>query len=140
MKENERIPSVDFILNHELIKDCSIKEPTLLKRAVKDFLSIYKAEKGINITNKDSFVQNVRSYIDNLCKSQLKEVVNATGIILHTNLGRAPLSEHILNNSFASLSSYSNLEFDLQSGKRGNRNTHLKDLIIKSIYWKEPTS
>jgi L-seryl-tRNA(Ser) seleniumtransferase len=129
LKENERIPSVDFILNHELIKDCRIKEPTLLKRAVKDFLSIYKAEKGINITNKDSFVQNVRNYIDNLCKSQLKEVVNATGIILHTNLGRAPLSEHILNNSFASLSSYSNLEFDLQSGKRGNRNTHLKDLI-----------
>lgn len=59
----------------------------------------------------------------------LKRVINATGIILHTNLGRAPFSPEMLNDSFEVLSGYCNLEFDLSTGARGNRNDHARSIL-----------
>jgi L-seryl-tRNA(Ser) seleniumtransferase len=56
-------------------------------------------------------------------------VVNATGVVLHTNLGRAPLSTGVAKAAAASASIYSDLEFDLASGKRGSRNAHISELI-----------
>src|SRR5438477_7814765 len=55
-----------------------------------------------------------------LCK-----VINATGIIVHTNLGRAPLAKAAMER-IGDLAGYSNLEFDISRGKRGNRDTHLE--------------
>ena len=56
-------------------------------------------------------------------------VINATGVVLHTNLGRAPLSTGAATAAAASASIYSDLEFDLNTGKRGSRNTHISGLI-----------
>jgi L-seryl-tRNA(Ser) seleniumtransferase len=65
-----------------------------------------------------------------LCGSRsLKKVVNATGIIIHTNLGRSPFGDNLLNDSFEILKGYNNLEFNLQSGTRGNRNDHASELL-----------
>ncbi|HOD55196.1 MAG TPA: L-seryl-tRNA(Sec) selenium transferase, partial [Candidatus Cloacimonadota bacterium] len=100
-----------------------------LKTAVKKYIEAYKRDKGYLISDKEQFIAEISDYLKDLIKSPLKPVINATGIILHTNLGRAPLSKYILENSFKTLSSYSNLEFDLNSGKRGNRNVHLSALI-----------
>ncbi|MCB5249918.1 MAG: L-seryl-tRNA(Sec) selenium transferase [Candidatus Cloacimonadales bacterium] len=129
MNEKIKIPSVDYILNHEQIKNSLIKDSVLLKTIVKNYIAKYKADNGIYITSKNDFINEIYNYILLTTQSQLKQVINATGIILHTNLGRAPLSEYILSRSFNTLSSYSNLEFDLESGKRGDRNKHLRDLI-----------
>ena len=65
----------------------------------------------------------VRQGIEQLAGSTLKRVVNATGVILHTNLGRAPLAR------FTPLEGYSNLEYDLATGKRGKRDTHIAGLL-----------
>jgi len=124
-----RIPSVDFIIHHPKIKNGVIQNPHLLKTAVKKYIEAYKRDKGYLISDKEQFIAEISDYLKDLIKSPLKPVINATGIILHTNLGRAPLSKYILENSFKTLSSYSNLEFDLNSGKRGNRNVHLSALI-----------
>jgi len=124
-----RIPSVDFIIHHPKIKTGVIQNPHLLKTAVKKYIEAYKRDKGYLISDKEQFIAEISDYLKDLIKSPLKPVINATGIILHTNLGRAPLSKYILVNSFKTLSSYSNLEFDLNSGKRGNRNVHLSALI-----------
>ena len=59
----------------------------------------------------------------------LRRVINATGIIVHTNLGRAPLSERAAGAVFRSASGYSDLEFDLASGARGSRQQHLAGLF-----------
>lgn len=56
----------------------------------------------------------------------LREVINATGIVLHTNLGRAPLSKAALDRIVSLSRGYSNLEFDLDAGKRGSRYDHLR--------------
>lgn len=58
-----------------------------------------------------------------------RPVINATGVILHTNLGRAPLSESAQQAMLAAAASYSDLEYDLESGGRGKRDTHLETLI-----------
>jgi len=59
----------------------------------------------------------------------LKRVVNATGIVIHTNLGRSPLSPDLMRAISDILGTYSNLEYDLEKGKRGSRHDHLQRLI-----------
>jgi L-seryl-tRNA(Ser) seleniumtransferase len=63
----------------------------------------------------------------------LKPVINATGVILHTNLGRAPLLAQALDHIRETAATYSNLEFDLQSGERGKRDAHVDRLFRKLL-------
>ena len=61
--------------------------------------------------------------------TQLSPVINATGIVLHTNLGRAPIGEELLSQTIRSLSQYSDLELDLSSGERGQRMDRIESLL-----------
>ena len=63
----------------------------------------------------------------------LQPVINATGVILHTNLGRAPLSKATIEAMNQVSSGYSNLEFDLETGKRGSRLIHAEDVLKKLL-------
>ncbi len=63
----------------------------------------------------------------------LRPLVNATGVILHTNLGRAPLAPSALDHARATASAYSNLEFDLSTGERGKRDVHVYRLFQKLL-------
>ena len=63
----------------------------------------------------------------------LQKVINATGVILHTNLGRAPLSREALDHLVSIASGYSNLEFDLHSGERGKRDVHAQRLFERLL-------
>ncbi len=73
--------------------------------------------------------RNVSSQIDNLYDYRLKRLVNATGVILHTNLGRAPLCPEALDRILEVGQGYSNLEFNLERGERGLRYDHVSRLI-----------
>jgi L-seryl-tRNA(Ser) seleniumtransferase len=66
-------------------------------------------------------------------KYSLRPVINATGVILHTNLGRAPLSEAALEHIRETATGYSNLEFDLEEGVRGKRDVHLERLFRRLL-------
>lgn len=59
----------------------------------------------------------------------LKPVINATGVILHTNLGRSLLNEKVVDNLCKIAGNYSNLEYDLDEGKRGSRYVHAVELL-----------
>ena len=59
----------------------------------------------------------------------LRPVVNATGVIVHTNLGRAPLARAALEQALAAAEGYSNLEYDLDAGRRGSRHAHVESLL-----------
>jgi L-seryl-tRNA(Ser) seleniumtransferase len=79
-------------------------------------------------------------YLNNLMKRvfeeyetpSLKRVINATGVVIHTNLGRSPLSEKVIREIVEIAKYYSNLEFDLKEGKRGSRYVHVEE-ILKEI-------
>lgn len=64
-------------------------------------------------------------------KFKLKRVINGTGVVIHTNLGRSLISNKVLENVAEVVTNYSNLEFDLENGKRGSRYSHLVDIITK---------
>ncbi|HMK35886.1 MAG TPA: L-seryl-tRNA(Sec) selenium transferase [Desulfomonilaceae bacterium] len=62
---------------------------------------------------------------------RLRTVINATGVVVHTNLGRSPLSRRVVDRIAAVALSYSNLEYDLEQGHRGERNAHLRHLMLE---------
>jgi L-seryl-tRNA(Ser) seleniumtransferase len=78
--------------------------------------------------NTEHIVARVSEYMKALSGRSFRPVINATGIILHTNLGRAPLGDS-MQESKALISGYSNLEYDLHTASRGEREDHLKALI-----------
>ncbi len=71
----------------------------------------------------------IRDKIVRLSAFSLVPLINATGVVIHTNLGRAILSDKVLRNVIAVGGGYSNLEYDLGSGKRGRRHTHTRRLL-----------
>ncbi len=75
----------------------------------------------------------IEKRIHALASYSLQPVINATGIVLHTNLGRAVLSERALENVIAASKGYSNLEYDLASGKRGKRHVHTGSILRQLI-------
>ena len=82
-----------------------------------------------SITSERLFWLDVSAMLDLSRQSSLKRVINATGIIIHTNLGRAPLAPEATEAMRAAAEAYSTLEFDLDTGKRGSRHRHVESLI-----------
>jgi L-seryl-tRNA(Ser) seleniumtransferase len=77
----------------------------------------------------ESMVPDIAARVANRSSLSLRPVINATGIVIHTNLGRSILSERVMENVTRVATRYSNLEYDLGAGKRGKRYTHLKRLL-----------
>jgi len=73
--------------------------------------------------------ERITSMVEQVLASSLQPVINATGVILHTNLGRAPLSGAAVEEIRRSATSYSNLEYDLEAGARGKRDAHVAELL-----------
>ncbi len=90
-----------------------------------DAIGIDLALSGLN----DAVARQVRQRL----KYSLRTVINATGVILHTNLGRAPLPVSALQHLSEIAGSYSNLEFDVESGERGKRDVHVDRLFRKLL-------
>ena len=78
---------------------------------------------------EDAIIRGVRQSL----KYSLRPVINATGVILHTNLGRAPLPASTLEHIRETAASYSNLEFDVATGERGKRDVHVDRLFRKLL-------
>src|SRR5258708_12289741 len=73
----------------------------------------------------------IASAVERLLSRSLQPVINATGVILHTNLGRAPLPETVVDEFRRSATQYSNLEYDLEAGARGKRDVHTAELLTR---------
>lgn len=88
-----------------------------------------------NIDRETVSEENLQStlllWLDNKAKQHTRRVVNATGIILHTNLGRAPIAAEALEAIARTAGGYSDLEFDLTNGERGSRYRHVEQLLLE---------
>lgn len=76
-------------------------------------------------------IKKLNEYIDEYKRYGLKKVINATGVVLHTNLGRSPLPDSAIELMKHVSEGYSNLEFDLETGGRGSRYSHIEPIIKK---------
>ncbi len=86
---------------------------------------------GCAALSNESAADAVAARIERLREYSLRRVINATGIILHTNLGRAPLCKEALERIVEVSRGYSNLEFDLAAGKRGLRYDHVRETLCE---------
>lgn len=83
------------------------------------------------VIDDNHLIQQAQQHLENTFMPTLRPVLNATGVIIHTNLGRALLSHDAQQAVQAVASNYSNLEFTLETGKRGSRYLHAEELLIE---------
>ena len=138
MDKNEilrKIPQVDEILKDEAM--ASIVETTphdFLTNCIREVIIDTRAnilngiEKDID---KNNLIQKIIAKVEKKSKHSLRKVINATGTVLHTNLGRAVVSKASTEAMINVAYNYSNLEYDLKRGERGDRLSHIEKLITE---------
>lgn len=132
MTDLRSLPSVDQLLQTEEVNQwiSSYGRPLTLDaiRSVLDKVRLGYAEAS-TIPDREFLLEQVGLKLQNWTALTLRDVINATGVILHTNLGRAPLSQAALDAIRSVASGYSTLEYDLRKGKRGTRLVHAESLL-----------
>ncbi|UOD35217.1 L-seryl-tRNA(Sec) selenium transferase [Deferribacteraceae bacterium V6Fe1] len=125
----KKIPNKNFLLN-SLLLSCSNR--ALLSYCIDEELNNLR-KKILNGNTKavDShkLIQTIHSRYKQIYRGTIIPVINATGVVLHTNLGRAPISEEIFENIKKIVTSYSNLEYDIKKGERGDRYHHVAEYL-----------
>lgn len=133
MKENlKKIPGVDILLNNQEIKDLLSRYPrSLVRHIIQITLENLRVEilNGGAVASEVEIISAIKSRTEAFAMKSLRPVINATGIIVHTNLGRAPFGDLLLNDVHQILKGYNNLEFDLEKGERGSRYVHVTELM-----------
>jgi L-seryl-tRNA(Ser) seleniumtransferase len=89
------------------------------------------AEISALATDPASLEARITSLVERILAHSLQPVINATGVILHTNLGRAPLPENVVEEFRWAATQYSNLEYDLEAGARGKRDVHTAEMLTR---------
>ncbi len=133
------IPSVDELLESNQGKSLTDEfGRKLVKKELNSVLDDLRIKIFSGSVDKDSLDKiltglcfSVRNSIAQSLSPTLVKMINATGIIVHTNMGRAVLSEKAVKNIIETAGGYTNLEFDIESGKRGFRNHHIEEIIKK---------
>lgn len=135
-----KIPKVDYLLEDEKIKIKLENYPReVVVNSIRDEIEkirvkifgnkISEVELDIQLNN---IIESIIVNLEEKYKYNLKKVINATGVVIHTNLGRSVLNKEIAENLTSVSTGYSNLEYNLNTGKRGSRYSHVID-IIKEI-------
>jgi len=126
------LPSVDRVLDDERVRALArgggSEVVTALVRQALEAARAAVAD-GRGAPSEEQIVENVLELGAAVFEPSLRPVINATGVIIHTNLGRAPLSDDALAAMVAVAHGYSNLEFDLEAGERGSRFAHLETVL-----------
>src|SRR3990170_5635427 len=125
------LPSVDRLLADDRLRPLWAGERAVVTEIVRQALETARAAvaEGRPAPTDDQLVESVLGLAEALFRPSLRLVINATGVIIHTNLGRAPLSDEAMAAMAAVAHGYSNLEFDLEAGERGSRHVHLEEQL-----------
>jgi L-seryl-tRNA(Ser) seleniumtransferase len=124
------LPSVNALLEHEAISDLLACTPrALVVEAVRGAIAAAREDSTRAPHDDAGWVESVRARVARARRPSLRPVINATGVVLHTNLGRAPLARAAIEAMVAVSSGYSNLEYDLDAGARGSRYDHCAALL-----------
>ena len=129
-----KIPKTDVILSLPAIRAvCGSFPYEIVKETVKDCADALRRDilsgASVTVPTAEELAETVIQKLKNGDIYSLKRVINATGVVLHTNLGRAPLGREVAEHIAAVASGYSNLEYDLEKGERGSRYSHVEKLI-----------
>ena len=119
------IPKVDKFITHKAFEGLSKTLVTKITKEVIENLRVNILNEKISIINEEELINETLKKYDDLISPSLKNLINATGIIVHTNLGRSLLDKQSVEKAINIATSYNNLEYDLENGKRGERYAHI---------------
>ncbi|MFL5480878.1 MAG: L-seryl-tRNA(Sec) selenium transferase [Gemmatimonadaceae bacterium] len=123
------LPSVSALLLTPVVRELLGEHPRrVVLEAVRRTLDAARATGGAQ-RSEQQWGESIAAAVSDASRPSLRRVINGTGVVLHTNLGRAPLAEAAIRAIAAVARGFSNLEYDLDSGKRGSRYTHCVDLL-----------
>ena len=133
MPDLSKLPSIDHLLQHagmEPMLDTYGRPLSIhAMRAVLDDIRQAALTKETPLPDESDIILQIRDKLESWLEPTLISVINAAGVILHTNLGRAPLSKDTRLAISKISMGYSNLEFNLETGKRGKRSVHADRLL-----------
>lgn len=132
------IPKVDILLEKEEIQN-AIEEygREIVMEAIREEMEGLRAYIGTCEDEKaaldkiESLTEQILRYVKKVNTPNMRMVINGTGTILHTNLGRAPISQEHMAKLSNIVTGYSNLEYNLEAGKRGERYSHFEELLCR---------
>jgi L-seryl-tRNA(Ser) seleniumtransferase len=125
-----RLPSVDRLLRDEAVQAALNGVPRgLAVLAVRRAIAEARAAGRTGTDGAPTWAAAVTRALESATRPTLRRTVNATGVVLHTNLGRAPLADAALRAIAATAGGYSTLEYDAERGRRGDRHTHCAGLL-----------
>jgi hypothetical protein len=134
----KNIPSVDELLSDHRVQDHLQKyQRTFVVQLLREAIDAARTRLRLSDSEVDRsqisawICQDLQQRIETLTQGTLKRVINGTGVVLHTNLGRAPLSKTALNYLHEMGTFYNNLELDLEKGERGSRYVHVEELLCR---------
>ncbi|WP_055071411.1 L-seryl-tRNA(Sec) selenium transferase [Clostridium massiliamazoniense] len=128
------LPKMDLLINDQKVKNLiGIFGRESILKELRETLDFYR--RAILNEEKDSVptIEEIRGKVENKLsikkEPSIKRVINATGIVIHTNLGRSLLSENSIKAMINVARGYSNLEYNLKDGKRGSRHDHISNIL-----------
>ena len=127
-----RLPKVDILLTHPTLAQSGLPYPALLqaaRAALEEQRCALRSGQADTVPSLEALAAAVAARAAAACRPSLRRVVNATGIVLHTNLGRAPLAPAAGGAALEVGTAYSNLEYNLEEGVRGSRHCHAATLL-----------
>jgi L-seryl-tRNA(Ser) seleniumtransferase len=136
------LPSVDELLKSEELSELVSREGQhAVTESVRALLASLREEISSGTLSTQQAVelavahlpQAVTRHLGSAMEFSLRPVINATGVVLHTNLGRAPLAESAIRRITEVAGRYSNLEFDIAAGERGKRDVHVERLFSRLL-------
>jgi len=134
-----QLPSVDSLLESSVVKEFLLTTSRgLVLRAIHYVLDelrekIVRAQTAKELPDLTlrTVADQIQKRIIILSQPSLRQVINATGVIVHTNLGRSLLAKRVISTFNTLAGCYSNLEYDLKTGKRGSRYVHVEDILME---------
>jgi len=133
-----QIPSVDELLNRPKIAELNRRAGReftieITRRVLADLRERANIEMALLSVNIADIEGRIVARIEAELAASLRSVINATGVVLHTNLGRAPVGKSAAEHLAATATRYSNLEYDLAEGTRGKRDVHTNKLLAELV-------
>lgn len=128
------LPKVDVLLSSDKIKNIEDISRSLIVEAVRETVDLYRKNilgESIKSFTLEEIEEEILRTIYKKNSMHLKRVINATGTVLHTNLGRAVLAKSAVDAVINISMGFNNLEFDLEKGQRGSRYSHVEELLCK---------
>jgi L-seryl-tRNA(Ser) seleniumtransferase len=132
-----RLPSVDELLGKaEVIEWAKVYSRSMVvegvRYAIQEIRQMIQANQFTGSTpTEELIIKRIGQWLDRQAIPNLRRVINATGVVLHTNLGRAPLAREAIEAIKETAQGYCNLEYNLETGERGSRYDHVEQLLVE---------